>query len=807
MKQLFFLLAFCATITTVAQTNTFTGAINTSWNNGLNWSLNTVPGATNTVVIPDGKTVVLNTNANVLSVQLEGTAALTIQANLSISETSNADASSTISWGSGTLSGGGTLNNLGVMTLVAGGKKIDGGATLNNSGTINIVSDWSLDISDGTLNNLPTGTIDFQFPHQISATGTGSHALNNAGIIKKTDNIGSAVIAAALNNTGTIAVESGTLQLNNAQTVLNGGMYNVAANGNLLWTSTVTTSGTLTGNIAGGLNWSGTVSVPVTATFNFSGVGTFNWGNGRVTGGGTLLNNSLLQMTGAYFGTKIIEGGTTFNNAATIRIQTDWSIDIQNGTLNNLATGIIDFKQSHQMLGTGTGSHAFNNNGLIKITSAPATGRIDSALTNTGTISVEAGMIQISNAQTQLNGGIYNVAATGILMNIQPINCSGTLTGVVDGTFTFNSDINVPVAATFNFSGNGLLNWGSGTIKGGGTLTNLGVFELSGAWVGNRFLSESTTLVNANTIKMTSDQTVTMNGATINNLANATIDIQLAGALASGTGTNIINNLGLLKKSASTGTYAIGATVNNTGNIEANAGVLKLDSLNNTLTGIVSGTSAIQLASGANFINNGTFAPGGNPGALTVVGNYSSTASTRLNVELYGLVPGTGYDSMTVQSQAEMAGTLNVDLYFDPAINDQFTVVTSWTTLTSSLPATVVANYNGMTYTFDVTVVTNNKLVLTLVQKVLANDAFAIESRQITMAPNPATTTIRLRNESQLTLNQATLLDLNGRTIRTVDLRNFGKEFEIALDHFAAGQYFIRLQSDQGNVTRKFSVE
>ena len=222
---------------------------------------------------------------------------------------------------------------------------------------------------------------------------------------------------------------------------------------------------------------------------------------------------------------------------------------------------------------------------------------------------------------------------------------------------------------------------------------------------------------------------------------------------------------------------------------------------------MVSGTSTIQLASGANFTNNGTFAPGGNPGALTVVGNYSSTASTRLNVELYGLVPGTGYDSMTIQSQADMAGILNVDLYFDPAINDQFTIVTSWTTLTSTLPSTAVAYYNGMTYTFDVTVVTNNKLVLTLVQKVLANESFALESKQITLAPNPATTAIRLRNESQLTLTQATLLDLNGRTIRTVDLRNFGKEFEIALDHFAAGQYFIRLQSDQGSVTRKFSVE
>jgi len=392
-------------------------------------------------------------------------------------------------------------------------------------------------------------------------------------------------------------------------------------------------------------------------------------------------------------------------------------------------------------------------------------------------------------------------------MNTQPISCSGTLTGVVDGTLTFNSDINVPATAAFNFSGTGLINWGSGTLKGGGTLTNLGVFELSGAWVGNRVLSESTTLINANTIKMTSDQTVTMNGATINNLANATIDISFPGALASGTGTNIVNNLGMLKKSASTGTYTIGATVNNTGIIAANAGVLAFGSLNNAINGTVTGTAIVQLPAGANFTNNGIFAPGGNPGALTVVGNYQSTPTTRFNVELYGLTQGTQYDSMTVQSQADMGGILNIDLQFDPAINDQFTIVTSWTTLTSSLAPTATATFNGMTYTFDVAVVTNNKLVLTLTQKVLANDSFEMESQQIVMAPNPAQDHIKLRNDSKLKLTQANIIDINGRTIRSIDLQNLGNEFEIALDQIAAGQYFLKIHSASGSVVKRFTVK
>lgn len=809
MKQLLLLISYFMVVSLQAQTNTFTGAIDSNWNNANNWSLITLPSITHDVVIPNGKSVILNMNANIASIQLAGTANLTIQGNLSIASASSVSSQSTVTWTGGNLSGGGTLNNLGnMMILPAGSKQILGGTTLNNSGTITEDTDWHIEIVDGVLNNLASGTIELKnsFSNIGGGTGTGSHVFNNAGLVKKTG-VNTSIISAELHNTGTISVESGTVQLNNAQTVLTGGTYNTSAGTALVWGSTETVSGNLTGNILGEMHWSGTVNVPVAANFAFSGNGLFNWGNGHLTGGGILTNNSLLQLTGAYYGTKYIENGTTFNNAATIRITNDWSLDITNGTLNNLPSGTIDVQTSAQILGTGAGSHVINNAGTIKKTLGIGSFGILAALNNTGTLSVESGSMTVQNALSTYLGGTYNVSAGCYLFNGLPITASGILTGVVEGGINWTSDIIIPVATTFNFTGNGTINWAAGSIKGGGTLTNLGTLELSGGWVGNRFLSESTTIINANTMLMTSDQTVTMNGGTINNLANATIDIRFPGALAAGTGTNILNNFGLLKKSASTGTYSIGATVNNTGIIESSVGMISFGNLNNTLTGTVRGIGTIQVASSGNFINDGIFTPGGEPGVLTIVGNYQSTANTRLQVQLYGLTQGTEYDAMTIQSNAVMAGTIVPELYFDPAIGATFVVANTWGTITScALGNTATADYGGQTYTFSVGCQDDNKVILTLTSKVLANENFTALDQQMVLAPNPATNFITLRNNSPISWNDVVITDCSGRIIKTIKLNNTQHDYEIRIDGFGAGQYFMKINSDDNSIVKRFIV-
>lgn len=806
MKKLLLIACFI-TSAIQAQTNVFTGAIDTNWNNPNNWSLVTLPSPTTEVHIPTGKTALLNVNTSVRSIHLEGTAVLIIQANLNIStlHESNTAPLSIISWGGGNIGGGGTLDILGLLDIIPGGKQIVGGSTVNLSGRMTQDTDWSIDIVDGTFKNMPEGVIEFQGPQRnILGSGSGNHLFYNYGIIKKTGT-GTTTISAELHNTGTITVLGGSVRLTSPGTILNNGTYNTSFGTSLTFEGMQTISGTISGSNLGEIHWSGTMNVPTFAEFDLSGNGIFNWGNGHLTGGGILNNQGILMMTGAYYGNKYIEGGTTFNNNGTITIITDWGLDITDGTLNNNAAGIIDIQFPFQISGTGTGSHILNNTGLIKKSGIVSNGTIAAQLYNTGTITVETGSIFLNNALTILNGGIYNTLAGCYIFNSNTVTCSGTLTGVLDGNFNWTSDINVPVAASFNFTGNGLNNWAAGTIKGGGTLTNLGTLELSGGWVGNRFISESTTINNVNTIKVTSDQTVVMNGGTINNLAGATFDIQNPGALSAGTGTNIINNNGLLKKSASTGTYAIGTTINNTGIIQADAGTLQLASLNNA-GGIVKGIAAISVPTASNFTNNGTFAPGGEPGTLTIIGNYQSNSNSKLNIQLYGMAAGTQYDTMLMQGNAVMAGTVVPELHFDPAVGSSFTVANTWTTITScTLAGTATAIYNGQQYTFSVGCVDDNKVVLTLTQKTLANEEFIPLERQIVLAPNPAQHFIALKNNSNISLKEAFISDASGRIIQMVKLDS--KDNIIDVSSYSAGLYFMKVNSAEGSVVKRFIVE
>ena len=805
-KKLLFI-TFFMTLVLQAQTNTFIGAFDNNWNNNANWSLNLIPTLTNDVVIPTGKTILLNSDGDAKSIQLEGTATLNLSGNLSIAQLSLASAQSTINWTSGNISGGGTLNNLGKMNILpAGSKQLKGGTTINNSGTITQTTDWSIDIIDGTINNLVSGVIDLQtVGAHINASGTGSHLLTNSGIIKKTG-VGNSVIFAELHNTGTISVALGILELKNNQNILTGGIYNISSEASLIWSQTQTVSGTLNGDIEGYLHWAGTVNVPVTANFNFSGNGTFNWGNGHLTGGGILTNSGLIWMTGDFYGTKLIENNTTFNNAGTIKITNDWSLDITDGTLNNLSSGVIDIQTSLQILASGSGNHILNNAGLIKKTGGTGFASILAQLNNTGTISVESGFIEFKNPLTTLTGGIYNTSSGCYLFNYAPVTCSGILTGLVEGGINWVSDVNVPIAATFNFTGNGSINWGAGTIKGGGTLTNSGILDISPAWVGNKFLSESTTLINTNSIRINTDTSITMNGCTITNLATGTIDIQSGGNIVAASGINVLNNNGLLKKSGSTGTYTIGGTTNNNGTIDANSGLLNFSSLNNALTGSVMGNSMLQVPTAGNFTNNGVFAPGGEPGVLSFVGDYKSTSNTRLQVQLYGLTSNSQYDSLSIQGNAVMAGTVVPELYFDPEIGNTFIVATTSGVISScDLANTAYAIYNGQQYAFSVSCQNDNKVVLTLTQKnTLSNESFASLEKQIVLSPNPAQNLIFIKNNGAVKVNQAVISDASGRIIQTIKLT----DDKINLYGYATGLYFMKLNSDEGkSIVKRFIVE
>ncbi len=71
--------------------------------------------------------------------------------------------------------------------------------------------------------------------------------------------------------------------------------------------------------------------------------------------------------------------------------------------------------------------------------------------------------------------------------------------------------------------------------------------------------------------------------------------------------------------------------------------------------------------------------------------------------------------------------------------------------------------------------------------------------------PNPAQDRIQLNYNPQLTLQEATLYDIHGKLVATLEVNNTtpGKQ-QFSVSNLVAGVYFIRLASPQGNKTLTF---
>ncbi|MDY0088924.1 MAG: hypothetical protein RBR78_01010, partial [Flavobacteriaceae bacterium] len=345
MKKLLLLIVM-AGITNLLSAQTNTRLASGNWNVEAAWSLNVIPTSTHDVVIPTGLAVTVNTTANTKSIELQGDASLTINSNLSFTNASTFGTNTTVNWSSGSLTGGGILTTEGIVNLIgAGSKYITGTTTLNNIGLINVLDETQWYLSNSVINNMTDGIIDFQSNSSITYTGSSSHIINNYGLIKKTTTEGTtSFIAQLINHNGTIQVETGTLTLNNANTTLDSGTYNVSEDGSLNWNSTVFMTGTLTGELTGGINWNGNVSVAedTTATFNFTGANAVRWTAGSLVGGGTLENLSKINLTTAT--AKYITGATTLNNIGLINVLDGTQWYLSNSVINNMTDGIIDFQ-------------------------------------------------------------------------------------------------------------------------------------------------------------------------------------------------------------------------------------------------------------------------------------------------------------------------------------------------------------------------------------------------------------------------------------------------------------------------------
>lgn len=73
----------------------------------------------------------------------------------------------------------------------------------------------------------------------------------------------------------------------------------------------------------------------------------------------------------------------------------------------------------------------------------------------------------------------------------------------------------------------------------------------------------------------------------------------------------------------------------------------------------------------------------------------------------------------------------------------------------------------------------------------------------ISLYPNPTTGQITLVNQSNLDIQSVTIIDVNGRIIQTVDLDSIGSEINLSVKSFAAGMYFVKIETSTTSAVKR----
>ncbi|MBW8782917.1 MAG: autotransporter-associated beta strand repeat-containing protein [Verrucomicrobia bacterium] len=489
-----------------AQANSisWTGATDTTWGTGTNWSGGSAPTSdlTADIALFDLATYTFQPNAGTTSVRgiqigdgttvtgaltLSGTS-LTLGAN-GISMLANAGGatiSSPIilgaaqSWSndsSNRLAISGTIANGGFgLTITGSGNTIlsnviSGTGSLTQSGSGTLTLSGVNTFTGGTTIN--SGTLAFTADSNLGAVGV-VNGVSGAGVTLNGGTLKLSRIGASFTNTHVITVGSngGTIQLG-APTAAGGPEYIVGTAGNLTGSGNLTISGagtlaqigvnantltfnkantTFTGNAtiqngaivsmkdAGGLGTTGTVTV----------------GNlGMISNAGVTLSRALTVTDGGYLAFQdgnagIYSGALTLSGTTTVRMQDWWGTTARNGTISGAMSGSGALKINS---GTGTGATltlSGNNSGYTgAITVTNSTLKLDG---NTGSLA--------SNTSLTLNNSTFNYqgATTG-----SPLDISGyTLAGTGDRTFQ----------STYGTSGNTSLNLAGVLTRPAGSTTN-----------------------------------------------------------------------------------------------------------------------------------------------------------------------------------------------------------------------------------------------------------------------------------------------------------------------------------------------
>ena len=557
----------------------------------------------------------------------------------------------------GVISGTGALNKSGSGTLTLSGTNTYSGSTTITNGTISVSSSANLGATPGSADadniifngGTLSATNDFTLGTNkgITLTGNGtidvssSNTMTFDGIITDSGNLtksgsGTLVLGGANQNDGIITVNAGTLEISDQYSLGSSSGGTVVADGaSLKITDAITIANenlTLNGNgisNSGALqttNSSGTITLTGQATLGSDT--TINIGDGNLTLDGRLTagsNNYDLTIIGGD-GTIRPSGGLVLNS----------------GNLTMSATGTFFAENSSTYSGGTTvtaGAIQYGNNDAF----------------GTGDITMTGGKFYTSDASDFTIDENLNLQGSITLGNSgdsNTITFSGTNT--LTGNTTASIDSAVSMAAiddgsnTYNLikSGSGTLTLSGNNGYDGTTTVSAGTLTVSGT------LSDSTAVTVASGAIYdvdASDNIASVSGA--GNIELASSQTLTAGDSNDKTLSGVISGSGGFTKAGSS-TYTLSGTNTYTGNTNINSGTL-------TVSGTLSDSTAITVASGATYDVDvsDTIASVDGAGAIEIANAVTLTTGDANDQELSGTVSGSGSITKVGNGILTLSGT------------------------------------------------------------------------------------------------------------------------------------------------------
>ncbi len=587
--------------------------------------------------------------------------------------------------GSLSLNNGGEVANLGTLSWAATTVNTGNGSIISNapSGTINV----TVNVSQGSFGGTHTFNNAGQLNVTVSGTANIADAFNNSGSVEVNGGTfdcsgggtetGSftAVSGATLEfGSGTFAINSGATLSGAGNFLVNGGVVGVNVPLNLSGTWTF---GSGTATLSSTTTVSGNSVVISGGTVNFVGAGPWQPGtvsiaNGtlggtvpvtvQTTGGmswsaGTILSNLVQFPGGTFSGSLALNAGEIINTGTL-----NWSattVNTGNGSIiSNAPAGIINLTANLSQGSFGPG-HTFNNAGQLNV-SVSGFAAINDVFNNTGAVAINSGGLNLTGGGTEsgaitVASGATNEFGGGTYVMNSGSSISGLGVWLTAGgveTFVGSSSLSPAIATitsgTVAFNNSSSLNFPVFNLNGG-TLEGTNPVMVSGpfTWAGGSLLTNTVQFTGgsfSNSLSLNNGGQV-INTGTLN--WSATSINTGNNSLISNTPSGTIN----LITNVSEGSLGGSRTFANAGQINA----------------AFTGTTSI----GDGFTNHGTVTF--NSGLVNLSGSHSLAGGTLV----FGISALNNYGSNSLNGVAALTGTLkSIFNGYLPSVGNTFNIMT-----------------------------------------------------------------------------------------------------------------------------------